>query len=153
MANTYTQVHLQFVFAPKFRASLIHSTWENDLYKYITGIVQNNKHKMIAINGMPDHLHMLVGFRATQSMADLMQDVKASSSKWVNDNKYCKGRFEWQSGYGAFSYAKSQLPDVIRYIENQKQHHSNISFLDEYKLFLKKFEVEYDEKYLFNEPE
>ena len=153
MANTYTQVHLQFVFAPKYRASLIHSHWENDLYKYITGIVQNNKHKMIAINGMPDHVHMLIGFRATQSMADLMQDVKASSSKWINDSKYCKGRFEWQSGYGAFSYAKSQLADIIRYIENQKQHHEKKTFLEEYKMFLEKFEVEYDEQYIFHEPE
>ncbi len=85
MANTYTQVHLQFVFAPKFRASLIHSSWENELYRYITGIVQANKHKMLAINGMPDHVHMLIGFRATQSMADLIQDVKAGSSKWINE--------------------------------------------------------------------
>ncbi|MEO6549774.1 MAG: IS200/IS605 family transposase [Ferruginibacter sp.] len=153
MPNTYTQVHLQFVFAPKYRASLILSSWENDLYKYITGIVQNNNHKMITINGMPDHVHMLVGFRSTQSMADLMQDVKAGSSKWINDNKYCKGRFEWQSGYGAFSYAKSQLPNVIRYIENQKEHHNRKTFLEEYKLFLEKFEVEYDEKYIFREPE
>ena len=103
MANTYTQVHLQFVFAPKYRASLIHSNLENDLYKYITGIVQKNGHKMISVNGMPDHVHILVGFRATQTIADFMQDVKAGSSKWINDNKYCNGRFEWQTGYGAFS--------------------------------------------------
>lgn len=153
MANTYTQVHLQFVFAPRYRASLISSTWENDLYKYITGIVQTNKHKLIIINGMPDHVHLLVGFRATQSMADFMQDVKASSSKWINDGKYCKARFEWQTGYGAFSYSKSQLPDVIRYIENQKEHHRKKTFLEEYKLFLEKFEVEYDERYVFKEPE
>ena len=129
MANTYTQVHLQFVFAPKYRASLINSNWENDLYKYITGVVQNNGHKMISVNGMPDHVHILVGFRATQSIADFMQDVKAGSSKWVNDNKYCNGRFEWQTGYGAFSYSKSQLPAVIRYIENQKEHHRKKTFL------------------------
>ena len=153
MANTYTEVHLQFVFAPKYRASLINSSWENDLYKYITGIVQNNNHKMIIINGMPDHVHMLIGLRATQSMAELMQDVKAGSSKWINDNKYCNGRFEWQSGYGAFSYSKSQLPNVIKYIENQKEHHRMQTFLEEYKLFLEKFEVEYDEKYIFHEPE
>ncbi len=153
MANTYTQVHLQFVIAPKFRASLIHSSWENELYRYITGIVQANKHKMIAINGMPDHVHMLIGFKATQSMADLMQDVKAGSSKWINDNKYCTGRFEWQSGYGAFSYTKSQLPDLIRYIENQKEHHRKRTFLEEYKLFLEKFEVDYDERYIFQDPE
>ena len=153
MANTYTQVHLQLVFAPKYRAALIHTYWENDLYKYITGIIQNNKHKMIAINGMPDHLHLLIGFRTTQSMADLMQDVKAGSSKWINDNKYCNCRFEWQEGYGAFSYSKSQLPDVIRYIENQKEHHRKKTFLDEYKSFLEKFEVAYDERYIFHAPE
>lgn len=152
MANTYTQVHLQFVFAPKYRASLINSTWENDLYKYMTGNVQTNKHKLIVINGMPDHVHLLVGFRATQSMADFMQDVKAGSSKWINDNKYCKERFEWQAGYGAFSYSKSQLPTVIRYIENQKEHHRKKPFLEEYKLFLEKFEVDYDERYVFQEP-
>ena len=152
MANTYTQVHLQFVFAPKYRTSLIHSSWEGELYKYITGIVQAHTHKMIIINGMPDHVHLLVGFRPTQSMADFMQDVKASSSKWINDNKLCKGRFEWQAGYGAFSYAKSQLPEVIRYIENQKEHHKKRTFLEEYRLFLEKFEVEYDERYIFHEP-
>lgn len=153
MANTYTQIHLQFIFAPKYRAALIRPEWETYLYKYITGIVQTNKHKMIAINGMPDHIHLLIGFRTTQSIADLMQDVKGGSSKWINDNKHCKSRFEWQSGYGAFSYSKSQLPDVIRYIENQKEHHSKRTFLEEYKLFLEKFEVEYDEKYIFHEPE
>lgn len=152
MANTYTQIHLHFVFAPKYRASLINGSWENDLYKYITGIVQANKHKLVVINGMPDHIHMLVGFRPTQSIADFMQDVKAGSSKWVNENQYCKERFEWQSGYGAFSYSKSQLPTVIRYIENQKEHHRRKPFLDEYKLFLEKFEVEYNERYVFQEP-
>jgi putative transposase len=108
---------------------------------------------MIVINGMPDHVHLLVGFRPTQSMADFMQDVKSGSSKWINDNKCCKGRFEWQPGYGAFSYAKSQLPDVIRYIENQKAHHEKKTFLEEYKLFLDKFEVVYEEKYIFHDPE
>lgn len=102
---------------------------------------------------MPDHVHMLVGFRPTQSMADFMQDVKGGSSKWINDNKFCNQRFEWQAGYGAFSYAKSQLPNVINYIENQKAHHRNKTFLEEYKLFLEKFEVEFDEKYIFCELE
>jgi REP element-mobilizing transposase RayT len=153
MANTYRQVHLQFVFAPKYRASLIHGSWENELYKYISGIVQANKHKLVAINGMPDHVHILIGLRPTQSMADLIQDVKAGLSKWINANKYCRGRFEWQTGYGAFSYSKSQLPEVIRYIENQKEHHRKQTFLEEYQLFLDKFEVDYDEKYIFHEPE
>jgi REP element-mobilizing transposase RayT len=153
MANTYTQVHIQFVFAPKYRAALIHSSWENELYKYITGIVQNNQHKMIIINGMPDHIHFLIGMRPNQSMSDLMRDVKANSSKWINENRFCEGRFEWQEGFGAFSYAKSQLPDVIKYIENQKEHHQRRSFLDEYKLYLEKFEVDFDKRYIFREPE
>ena len=153
MANTYSQIHLQFVFAPKFRASLIHPSWENDLYKYITGTVQNNKHKMLCINGMPDHLHMLIGFYTTQSIADLMQDVKGASSKWINDHKLCKSRFEWQSGYGVFSYSKSQVPAVINYIKNQKEHHKKKTFLNEYKSFLEKFKVDYDEQYIFMDPD
>ena len=151
MANTYTQVHLQFVFTPKYRESLIHDSGRT-LFKYITGIVQANKHKLVD-QRKPDHVHMLMGFRPTQSMADFMQDVKAGSSKWINANKYCRGRFEWQTGYGAFSYSKSQLPDVIRYIENQKEHHRKQTFLEEYQLFLDKFEVDYDEEYIFHEPE
>jgi REP element-mobilizing transposase RayT len=153
MANTYTQIHLQFVFAPKFRASVIQEAWETELYKYITGIVQNNKHKMLCINGMPDHVHMLVGFHTTQSIADFMQDVKANSSKWINENKLTKSRFEWQSGYGAFSYSKSQIPDVIGYIQNQKMHHQKKTFHEEYKLFLETFQVDYDELYVFKELE
>ena len=153
MANTYTQIHLQFVFAPKFRASVIQEAWETELYKYITGIVQNKKHKMLCINGMPDHVHMLVGFHTTQSIADFMQDVKANSSKWVNENKFTKSRFEWQAGYGAFSYSKSQIPNVIGYIQNQKEHHQKKTFQEEYKLFLEEFQIAYDELYLFKEPE
>ena len=151
MANTYIQVHLQFIFATKYRTSLIQSSWEIKLHQYITGIVQQNNHKMISINGMPDHLHMLIGFRATQSIADFMQDVKTNSSKWINDNNFCNARFEWQTGYGVFSYSKSQLPDVIKYIENQKVHHLKKSFLEEYKSFLEKFEIDYDERFIFHE--
>jgi putative transposase len=153
MANTYTQIHIQFVFATKFRTSAIQPTWENDLYKYITGIIQNNGHKMLCINGMPDHIHLLAGFRPTQSIADLMQDVKANSSKWINENALCPARFEWQTGYGAFSYSKSHVDQVISYIENQKEHHKKETFLDEYQSFLKKFEIEFEERYIFKEPE
>ncbi len=153
MANTYTQIYLQFIFAPKFRASLIHHDWENDLYKYITGIIQHHNHKMLCINGMPDHIHLLVGFHTTQSIGDLMQDVKASSSKWINENKLTKHRFEWQSGYGAFSYSKSQVADVIAYIQRQKEHHRKRTFLEEYKLFLENFQVEYNEQFIFKIPE
>ena len=151
MANTYTQIHIQFVFAVKFRDAVIHSSCKDELYRYMTGIVQNNKHKLIAINGMPDHIHILIGMRPTQSISDLMQDIKGSSSKWINQKGFIKVKFEWQEGYGAFSYGKSQVKDVIAYIENQEQHHSKKTFRDEYMDFLKKFDVEYDEQYIFKE--
>ena len=151
MANTYTQIHIQFVFAVKFRDAIIHSFWKDELYRYMTGIIQNNKHKLIAINGMPDHIHILIGMRPTQSISDLMQDIKGSSSKWINQKGFIKGKFEWQEGYGAFSYGKSQVKDVIAYIENQEQHHSKKTFRDEYMDFLKKFDIEYDEQYIFKE--
>ncbi len=152
MANTYSQVHLQFVFAAKYRAALIAAQWQHDLYKYITGIVQNNNHKMLAINGMPDHIHLLVGMRPTQSMADLMQDIKGSSSKWINDNKLSESKFEWQEGYGVFSYSASHIPAVIAYIQNQQEHHKKKTFTQEYVVFLKKFNIEYDERYILKEP-
>lgn len=152
MANTYSQVHLHFIFAPKYRQASIRSDWETALYKYITGIVEARRHKMLAINGMSDHLHMLVGFRTTQSISDFMQDVKADSSQWINVNRFCGSRFEWQSGYGVFSYSKSQVPNVVRYIQKQKEHHRKLTFQEEYQLLLEKFEVEYDERYIFKEP-
>lgn len=151
MSNIYTQIHIQFVFAVKYRNAVIESSWKNDLYKYMAGIVKNNNHKLLSINGMPDHVHILVGLRPSQSISDLMQDVKAGSSKWINSMKLVKGKFEWQEGYGAFSYSKSHLDNVIRYIENQEQHHKKSTFIQEYREFLDKFEVEYDEKYLFKE--
>ncbi|GDX53036.1 transposase [Bacteroidota bacterium] len=153
MANTFTQIHLQFIFAVKYREGLIGSSWKNNLYKYITGIVQNHNHKMLAINGMADHVHLLIGMRPTQSISELMQEVKGDSSKWINENKYVRGRFEWQEGYGAFSYGKSQVPNVIAYIQNQEIHHQKKSFVEEYMAFIKKFEIEYDEKYIFKMPE
>jgi putative transposase len=151
MPNTYTQIHIQFVFAVKFRHGLISSSWKDELYQYITGIVQNNKHKLICINGMPDHIHILIGLRPHQSISDLMQDVKGGSSKWINEKKFLKGKFEWQQGYGAFSYSKSHVKDVVHYIQNQEQHHQKKTFLEEYVDFLKKFEVEYEESFIFNE--
>jgi putative transposase len=153
MANTYSQVHLHFVIATKYRNALIHENWEDELYKYITGIVQFHKHKIIIINGVADHLHLFVGFRTTQSIADFMQDIKTASSRWINENKLCKGKFEWQSGFGVFSYSKSQLPNVIKYIENQKEHHKKRTFVEEYILLLKKFDVDFDERYIFHAPE
>lgn len=149
--NTYTQIHIQLVFAVKFRQALIQKEWKDDLFKYITGIIQNRKHKLLSINGMPDHIHILIGLRPNQSLSDLVQDVKSISSKWINENKFIPNRFEWQNGFGAFSYGKSQINDVIRYIENQEKHHHKKSFQEEYIEFLEKFEIEYDVKYVFKE--
>jgi len=149
MANTYSQVYLQFVFAVKGRQSLINPKNNEELQKYITGIVQNRKQKMLAINNMPGHLHLFVGFGTTMSMADFMEEVKAISSKFINEKGWVKGKFEWQRGYGVFSYSRSQIDNVIKYIINQQEHHKKKTFKDEYLEFLKKFEVEYDERYLF----
>lgn len=153
MPNTYTQIHIQFIFAVKFRESLIRQEWKDRLYQYITGIVQKNGHKMMIINGMPDHLHILVGMRPNQSISDLLQDIKGSSSKWINEQNRLHKKFAWQEGYGAFSYSKQQLPKIISYIAHQEKHHSKCSFREEYLVFLQENKIEYDEKYIFNDPE
>ena len=149
MANTYTQVHIHTVFAVQNRMSLISDNWEERLYQYITGIIQNHHHKLLVINGMPDHIHILIGLRPAQSISDLMQDIKADSSRWINENKFTFGRFNWQEGFGAFSYSKSQLSSVARYIENQKKHHLKKTFIDEYSKILIDFGIAYDERYIF----
>ena len=153
MSNTFTQIHIQAIFAVKKRNGLIQKEWKDELYKYITGIVKAHTHKLLAINGMPDHLHVFFGMRPIQSLSELMQDIKGSSSKWMNEKKFIKEKFEWQQGYGAFSYSRSQVQGVIAYIQNQEAHHHKITFLEEYKNFLEKFEIDYDEQYIFKEPE
>jgi REP element-mobilizing transposase RayT len=150
MSNTYTQVYVQFVFAVENRASLIQSNWEEELYKYISGIVTNKQHKMITINGMPDHIHLFIGLNPTKSMSETMQVVKGESSEWINKKGFVKGHFSWQSGYGAFSYSRSQVESVYQYIKKQKEHHKKSSFQSEYVELLRKFEIEYDERYLFH---
>ena len=153
MPNTYTQIHIQFVVAVKYRAALIDAQWKERLHQYITGIFQQHNHKMLQINSMPDHIHIFIGMRPHQSVSTLMQIVKSESSKWIKDEKLCNHPFAWQEGYGAFSYAKSQVDDVIRYIQNQEIHHRKETFLEEYKKFLTAFEIEWDERYIFKEPE
>ena len=153
MANTYTQLHIQFVFAVKYRAAMISNDWKDELHKYITGIFQENNHKMLQLNSMPDHIHIFIGMRPHQSISDLIQLVKVESSKWIKEQGLCKYPFAWQEGYGAFSYAKSQVNNVIRYIQNQEKHHQRERFLDEYRRFLTLFEIEWDEKYIFKELE
>lgn len=149
MPNTYTQIHIHAVFAVKNRISLISKSWEQRLYQSITGIIQNHNHKLIAINGMSDHLHILFGMRPTQSLSDLMRDVKGDSSLWTNENKFVTGKFSWQEGYGAFSYSKSQISAVATYIENQELHHKKKTFIEEYSKMLIDFGIEYDKNYIF----
>lgn len=149
MANTYTQIHIQAVFSVQDRNSIIKRSFKNELYKYITGIIQNNGHKVLAINGMPDHVHIFFGMRPTQALSDLMQDVKGDSSKWINQRGFINGKFSWQEGYGGFSYSKSQVDNVIDYIKRQEIHHRRKTFTEEYLEFLEKFEVPYNERYIF----
>ncbi|MGA3142611.1 MAG: IS200/IS605 family transposase [Verrucomicrobiota bacterium] len=149
MANTYTQIYIHVVFAVEGRQSLISPEHNNELQKYITGIISAQEHKLIVINNMPDHLHLLVGLRPDTALSDLVRDVKAGSSKFINEKHWVMGRFSWQGGFGAFSYSRSQLGAVIRYIENQQKHHAKKSFRDEYVELLEKFCVEYDRRYIF----
>lgn len=153
MANTYTQIHIQCVMAVKYRNSLIQPHWKDPLQKYITGIIQNYGHKMLAINNMPDHLHMFFGFRPNQSLSDLMRIVKSESTKWINDKQFTPAVFNWQEGYGAFSYSRSHVTKVTDYVLNQEEHHRKKTFLEEYQHFLEQFEVEFDERYIFKLPE
>ena len=150
MANVYTQVYLQLVFSPMRHENVIPQKHNEELQKYTTGIIQNRKHKLLAINFMPDHIHILIGYNPSQALPDLVRDIKANSSKFINEKKWLPGRFQWQEGYGAFSYSRSQLDDVIHYIKSQEEHHKRASFKEEYLKLLEKYEVDYDPDYLFD---
>ncbi len=149
MANTYTQLYIQFVFAVKNRHSLISENWEDELYRYMGSITVQNNHMPIVINGAKDHIHALISMTPTQSPSDLMYQIKRSTSLWINAQKLVQGKFAWQEGFGAFSYSKSQLSYLQSYIENQKQHHKKTSFSDEYLDLLNEFEINFDPRYLF----
>ncbi len=149
MADTFTQIYIQVVFAVQNRKALIHKSWEEELYKYITGIVQNKGQKMIAINGISNHIHFLIGMKPTCCLSDLVREIKKSSNTMIKEKRLTPFKFKWQEGFGAFSYSHSQLGDVIRYIENQKEHHKKKSFKEEYLAFLKAFEIEFKDEYLF----
>lgn len=149
MANTYSQIYIQIVFAVQNRDALIDYSWENELYKYITGIVQNKEQKLIAINGIPDHIHILIGMKPTCNLSDLVREIKKSSNIFIYEKRLSKFSFKWQEGFGAFSYSHSQLGNVVSYIQNQKEHHKKATFKDEYLEFLEKFEIEFDGNYLF----
>jgi len=149
MANTYTQIYVQIVFAVQGRQNLISESIREQVEKYICGIVSNKKSKPIAIYCNPDHLHILIGLHPSISVSDMTRDIKASSSKWMNEEEMIIGKFKWQEGFGAFSYSKSQIDAVVKYIANQPEHHKKTTFKDEYIQFLKNFEIEYNEKYLY----
>ena len=149
MANTYTQIYLQLVFSPLGRENIIPHKHKEELQKYTTGIIQNRKHKLLTINYMPDHVHIFIGYQCAQSLPELMRDIKTGTSGFINEKKWMPGRFQWQEGYGAFSYSRSQIDSVIKYIDNQEDHHRKATFKDEYLRLLEKFDVLYDERYLF----
>lgn len=152
MANTYTQIYIQIVFAVEGRQNLIQPQHNDELQKYITGIVAGQRQKLLAINNVPDHLHMLVGLKADLSLSELVRDIKANSSRFIQQHGWVQGRFWWQEGFGAFSYSRSQIDAVIRYIQNQQAHHARRSFREEYIELLGKFGVEYDERFIFRDP-
>ena len=149
MANTFSQIYIQTVFAVSGRESLIKLDFKEQLYKYIAGIVRNQRQKLIAINGMPDHIHILVGLRPAMALADLVENIKSESSRFINRNRLVHGRFRWQEGYGAFSYGHSQLNTVVGYIRNQEKHHQRRTFRGEYMTLLRKFDIGFDERYAF----
>ena len=149
MADTFTQIYIQVVFAVQNRNALIHKSWEEEMYKYITGIVQKKGQKMLAINGTSNHIHFFIGMKPTCCLSDLVREVKKSSNAMVKEKQLTPFNFNWQEGFGAFSYSHSQLGDVIRYIETQKEHHKKKTFKEEYLAFLKAFEIEFKDEYLF----
>ena len=152
MANTYTQLYVQVVFAVKYRNASLHASWRPELYKYIVGLIEHRNHKVYAIGGSYDHLHILISMNASQSLSELIMEIKRASTLWIKKKEYVRTRFAWQEGYGAFSYGQSQIPNVINYIQNQQEHHSKHTFQDEYRAFLELFQVEYNDKYIFSEP-
>ena len=149
MADTYSQIYIQTVFAVQNRTALIQPAWEEELFKYITGIVQNKGQKMLAINGTVNHIHFLIGMKPTCCLSDLVREIKKSSNTWVNERKFTPFVFQWQEGFGAFSYSHSQLTEVIQYIKNQKELHKNRTFKEEYHAFLIAFQIEFKTEFLF----
>jgi REP element-mobilizing transposase RayT len=150
MANTYTQIYIQVVFAVQGRQCLIQPDHKEEIYRYITGIVTNQGQKMLQINGVADHVHLLIGMKPNVALSDLVRDVKVGSSKFINEERWIKGRFNWQEGFGAFSYGHSQLDKIIRYIQRQERRHQQSSFKSEYLALLRKFEIAFEDKYVFN---
>ncbi len=149
MPGTFSQLYIQVVFAVKGRENLINKTWRDELHKYIAGIIKGKGQKPIIVNGVNDHIHAFIGLKPSMAISDLVRDIKNNSTNFINDNRFIRGGFQWQEGYGAFSYSHSHIGNVYNYILNQEKHHRKKSFREEYLDFLEKFDVEYDEKYLF----
>ena len=150
MANTYTQCYVHLVFSPKNREALINKAWKVELEKYITGIVQNRKHKLLAIGAMPDHIHILIGYNLNELIPNLVEEIKTSTNVWIKENRLSKFKFEWQHRYGAFTHSRMQIDTVVNYILTQEQHHKTKSFKEEYLEILTKNGVEFKEEYLFD---
>lgn len=149
MANTYTQLYFHVVFAVKGRQNLISIQWKDELYKYIAGIINNKSQKLLIINGMPDHVHLLLSSSPNFNLSTLVGEVKSNSSRWINENRYVRGKFAWQIGFGAFTVSQSQLTVVTNYIKKQEIHHKTKSFREEYIEFLEAYQIDYEDKYIF----
>ena len=150
MAGTFSQMYVQVVFAVKGRHNLITKPWNEDVHKYIAGIIQGKNQKSIIVNGMPDHIHVFLGLRPSTAISDVVRDIKNNSTNFINEQQFVKGKFSWQEGYGAFTYSHSQVKGIYDYILNQEEHHATKTFKEEYIGLLEKFEIKYDEKYLFD---
>lgn len=151
MANTYTQLYFHIVFAVKGRNNFISKQWKDELYKYISGIIANKDQKLMIVNGMPNHIHLLIGTKPNCNLSDLIRDIKANSSKWINEKKFTNFHFEWQTGFGAFTVSQSGVPKAIEYIKNQEEHHRKKTFKEEYVEFLKAYQIDFKDEYLFDE--
>ena len=150
MAGTFSQIYIQYVFAVKGRENMLLPAFQDEIYKYIAGIVYGKEQKSLAVNGMADHIHVLVGLKPAMRIADLVRDIKNNSSNFINEKGFLKQKFNWQDGYGAFSYSQSNFGIVVDYIKNQKEHHKKKTFQEEYRGFLKKFNIPFEDKYLFD---
>jgi len=150
MANTYSQLYIHSVIVVKGRENLLQKPWRDEIFRYMAGIIHDKHQKPIIVNGVTDHVHLFIRMQPSMRISDLMRDIKSSSTNFINAKRYIKGMFSWQEGYGAFSYSRSQLDQVYQYILKQEEHHHNRTFKEEYLGLLQKFEVEYDDKYLFD---
>jgi REP element-mobilizing transposase RayT len=150
MANTYSQIYIQIVFAVKGRANLLQKPWRDEVFKYMAGIIKAKNIKPIIINGVEDHIHIFISLQPSTKLSDLVRDIKNNSSNFIREKGYLRGKFSWQEGFGAFSYSHSHIENVYQYILNQEEHHRQKSFRKEYQKILQKFDIEYNEKYLFD---